>query len=179
MKTDSNKKSESMGKYKSSELDLLSLFDILRREWKIILFFVLLGLVSAVLYSRYMTPVYQADALIQVDEKSQGVSGLGENISDLIDTEESKSQAETELIKSRMVLDPVVSLLHLQIRLSNPTIGTVDKILSDNINTQLNTTNDVSLQTNNGSAKISQFEVAAEYLDQPFTLMRSGSGFTL
>ncbi|WP_435950477.1 polysaccharide biosynthesis tyrosine autokinase [Psychrobacter sp. DM8] len=179
MKIDSNKNLGSVGKQNSSELDLLSLFDILRREWKIILFFVLLGLVSAILYSRYVTPIYQADALIQVDDNSQGVSGLGENISDLIDTEESKSQAETELIKSRMVLDPVVSLLHLQIRLSNPTISTVDKILSDNINTQLNTTNDVSLQTNNGSAKIGQFEVAEEYLDQPFTLMRSGSGFTL
>ncbi|MGP4953565.1 Wzz/FepE/Etk N-terminal domain-containing protein, partial [Psychrobacter sp. T6-1] len=179
MKIDSNKNLGSVGKQNSSELDLLGLFDILRREWKIILFFVLLGLVSAILYSRYVTPIYQADALIQVDDNSQGVSGLGENISDLIDTEESKSQAETELIKSRMVLDPVVSLLHLQIRLNDPNLSAIDKIVADKINTQLNTIDDVSLQTTDGRVRISQFEVAAEYLDQPFTLMRSGSGFTL
>lgn len=179
MKIDSSKKSESINRQKNSELDLLGLFDVLRREWKIILLFVSLGIILAVLYSRYVTPIYQSDALVQVDENSQGIPGLGENISGLIDTEQSKSQAETELIKSRMVLDPVVNLLHLQIRLSDPTISVIDKITRDKINTQLNTTDEVSLQTSDGLAQISQFEVAAEYLDQPFTLIRSGTGFTL
>ncbi|WP_435980178.1 polysaccharide biosynthesis tyrosine autokinase [Psychrobacter sp. DM4] len=179
MKIDSSKKSESINRQKNSELDLLGLFDVLRCEWKIILLFVSLGIILAVLYSRYVTPIYQSDALVQVDENSQGIPGLGENISGLIDTEQSKSQAETELIKSRMVLDPVVNLLHLQIRLSDPTISVIDKITRDKINTQLNTTDEVSLQTSDGLAQISQFEVAAEYLDQPFTLIRSGTGFTL
>lgn len=180
MTTDSKKLSESSSKQDSNELNLLGLFNILRREWKIILFFVLLGLVSAILYSRYATPVFSSEALIQVNEKSQGVSGFGENISDLIETEESKSQAETELIKSRMVLDPVVNLLHLQIQLSDPTINAVDRIVEGQINTQLNSSDGVVLETNNnGRAEISRFEVAPAYLDQPFTLVRSDTGFVL
>lgn len=143
------------------------------------LFFVLLGLAVAILYSRYVTPVFESEALIQVNDKSQGISGLGENISKLIEEEDSKSQAETELIKSRMVLDPVVNLLHLQIRLSDPTISSVDRITKDRIDTQVNTTAGAALETENGRAQVTQFDVAPDYLDQSFTLVRSATGFIL
>lgn len=179
MNKDSKKLLESSSKQDNDELDLLGLFRLLQRGWKTILFFMLLGLVLAILYSRYVTPVFSSEALIQVNEKSKGVSGLGENISDLIEVEDSKSQAEAELIKSRSVLDPVVYLLKLQIRLTDPSIKTVDRIIKDQISTQLNSAEGVVLDTEDGSAQVSQFDVAPAYFDQAFTLVRSATGFVL
>lgn len=179
MNKDSKKLLEPSSKQDNDELDLLGLLRLLQRGWKTILFLMLLGLVLAILYSRYVTPVFSSEALIQVNEKSQGVSGLGENISDLIEAEDSKSQAEAELIKSRSVLDPVVYLLKLQIRLTDPSIKAVDRIIKDKISTQLNSVEGVVLDTENGSAQVSQFDVAPAYLDQAFTLVRSATGFVL
>lgn len=179
MNTDSKKLPESTSERDSDELDLVGLLKLLLRGWKVILFFVLLGVAIAILYSRYVTPIFASEAMIQVSEKSQGISGLGENISDLIEEEDSKSQAEAELIKSRMVLDPVVSLLHLQIRLSDPTISAVDRIIKDRITTQINTPEGVTLETENGRVQISQFDVGPAYLDQSFTVVRSATGFVL
>jgi len=179
MNTDSKKLPESTSEQGSDQLDLVGLLKLLQRGWKVMLFFVVLGLAVAILYSRYATPIFESEALIQVNEKSQGISGLGENISKLIEEEDSKSQAETELIKSRMVLDPVVNLLHLQIRLSDPTISSVDRITKDRIDTQVNTTAGAALETENGRAQVNQFDVAPDYLDQSFTLVRSATGFIL
>ena len=67
----------------NDEIDLMALLLALLRGWKTILFFMLLGLVVGVLYSRYVNPTYRSDALIQIDEKSSGVPALGGDISDL------------------------------------------------------------------------------------------------
>ena len=174
-----NTDSKNLPEPTNDELDFVGLTGLLGRGWKVILFFILLGLALAILYSRYVTPTFESEALIQVNEKSQGVSGLGENISNLIEAEDSKSQAETELIKSRMILDPVVNLLHLQIRLTDPTISSIDKIIKNKINTQVNTPEGAALETENGLAQVSQFNVAPAYLDQSFTLVRSETGFVL
>lgn len=179
MKTDTQQLPESTSNRDSDELDLLALFGSLLRGWKTILLCALLGLVIGVLYNRYVTPTYQSDALIQIDENSKGVSGLGENISELIGPETSKSQAEAQLIKSRMTLEPVVDLLNLQIRLTDPSINALDRIMSSRINTQVNSTDGVALATDSGRAQVSQFNVAPAYIDQTFNLARSETGFTL
>lgn len=90
------------------------------------------------LYSRYESPVFKADALIQIEAQSQGVSSaLGS--SDLVSTSAGPAQTEAVLIKTRMVLEPVVDLLHLDIRLSDPTVDDLDRIKNNRTNTQLNT----------------------------------------
>lgn len=155
---------------------LVILFSILR-GWKIILVFVLLGFLVGVLYSRYENTTYSSDALLQIESGSSGVSGLG--FSDLVDTQSSIAQTETELIKSRMVLKPVVDELHLSIRLSNPNIDLLDKIETSSIPTQENTTEGVSLNTKNGQVKVSQFDTSILYLDKSFSLVRSDNGFIL
>lgn len=179
MKTDTQQLPESTSNRDGDELDLLALFGSLLRGWKTILLCAFLGLVIGVLYIRYVTPTYKSDALVQIDETSQGVSGLGENISDLIGTETSKSQAEAELIKSRMILEPVVDLLHLQVRLSDPSITALDRIINSRPSTQVNSTSGVALDTDAGRAQVSRFNVAPAYLDRTFSLVRSETGFTL
>lgn len=179
MNTDSQRLATSVNDRGNDDVDLSSLLGSLLRGWKILLFFTLLGLIAGVLYSRYVNPTYQSDALIQIAPSPQGVSALGENISNLVGGGTSRSQEEVELIKSRMVLKPVVDSLHLQIRLSNPEITAIDRIVKDRIYTPVHTEEGVSLKTENGQAKVTQFDVSADYLDRGFTLARSDTGFVL
>lgn len=164
---------------KDDEIDLIALLLTLLRGWKTILTCALLALALGVTYSRYVQPTYQTDALLQIDEKSQGIAALGSNISELVG--ESKSQAETEreLIKSRMVLGPVVDRLHLDLLISNPEIGALDRIAQSMVPTQISTEQGVSLETQNGKAQITKFEVPLAYLNKPFTLVKTDRGFEL
>ena len=179
MNTDSKNLSNAASKEDNDEIDLMALLFAILRGWKVIVFFAVLGLVIGILYSRYVNPTFKSDALIQIEENSKGVAALGADISELIGSEVSKAQAEAELIRSRMILEPVVNLLHLRIRLSDPNIGALDRIKSSSTDTQINKPEGVSLKTEDGEAKISQFNVSQEYLNQPFTLTRSATGFVL
>ncbi len=156
-------------------IDLLALLLVLLRGWKTILLFALLALIIGVLYSRYVNPTFKSDALIQIDENSSGISELGENISDLIGSDVNKVQTEAELIKSRMVLEPVVDLLHLSIILSDSEVNIITKIQNNRANTQVNIPQGVSLVTADGKVQVSQFNVPQAYFNQPFTLVRSNS----
>lgn len=179
MNTNSKKSTKPAINQDNSELDLSDLFGSLLRGWKTLLLFALLGLAIGLLYTRYVNPTFQSNALIQIDDRSQGVSALGENISNLVGPEASKSQAEAQLITSRMVLEPVIDLLHLQIQLNNPEINALDRIVKARIDTPVHSEEGVSLNTDNGQVKISQFDVSPDYLDQGFTLARSDTGFVL
>ena len=180
MTTDSQKLSNTNTNDSDSDnIDLLALLFTILRGWKIILLLAILGLVIGVLYSRYVNPTFKSDALIQVEENSSGISALGSDISGLIDPQASKAETETELIRSRMILEPVVNLLHLRIRLADPEIGLIDKIKTNRTDTQINTPEGVALRTADGQAQVSQFNVSTAYLNQAFTLTRSESGFVL
>ncbi|WP_286796710.1 polysaccharide biosynthesis tyrosine autokinase [Psychrobacter sp. UBA6291] len=179
MNTDSKNLSNAASKEDNDEIDLMALLFAILRGWKVIVFFAVLGLVIGILYSRYVNPTFKSDALIQIEENSKGVAALGADISGLIGSEVSKAQAEAELIRSRMILEPVVNLLHLRIRLSDPNIGALDRIKSNSTDTQINKPEGVSLKTEDGEVEISQFNVSQEYLNRAFTLTRSASGFVL
>lgn len=179
MNTDSKNVSNSASKEDNDEIDLMALLFAVLRGWKTIVFFAVLGLVIGILYSRYVNPTFKSDALIQIDEQSKGISALGSDISELIGSEASKAQTEAELIRSRMILEPVVNLLHLRIKLSDPSIGYVDRIKNDITPTQINKPEGVSLKTEDGEVQVSEFNVSQDYLNQPFTLTRSTTGFIL
>ncbi len=163
----------------NDEIDLLALLFTVLKGWKTILLLALLGLAIGVLYGRYVNPTFQSDALIQIDEKSSGISALGADISDLVASNASPAQTESELIKSRMVLEPVVNLLNLRVRLSNPEIGFIDRIAANRVHSQINTPEGVALKTESGQAEVSHFDVSQGYLNKTFTLARSESGYTL
>ncbi|KJG18222.1 polysaccharide biosynthesis tyrosine autokinase [Photobacterium angustum] len=98
----------------SDEIDLGKLFGILvDNRWNIIvftLFFTFIGIAYALL----ATPIYKADALIQVEQKSTGMPALGGDMADLLSSE-STATTEIEIIKSRMVLGETVDKLNLTI----------------------------------------------------------------
>lgn len=161
------------------EIDLLALLGVLLRGWKIILAFALAGLLLGVLYSRYVNPTYKANALLQLDEKSSGLSALGANISELVGPEVSVAQTERELIKSRMVLQPVVDQLHLDIQLSDPQQSLFNRLTQDQTATTIHYRDRVVLDTENGQAEVSAFLVPQAYLNQAFILTATNSGFDL
>lgn len=179
MNTDSKNLSNSASKEDNDEIDLMALLFAILRGWKIIVFFAVLGLIVGVLYSRYVNPTFKSDAIIQIEENSKGAAALGADISELIGSQASKAEAEAELIRSRMILEPVVNLLHLRIRLSDPNVSAIDRIKSNSTDTQINKPEGVSLKTEDGNVEISQFNVSQEYLNQTFTLTRSATGFVL
>lgn len=179
MNTDSKNLSNSASKEDNDEIDLMALLFAILRGWKTIVFFAVLGLIVGILYSRYVNPTFKSDAIIQIEENSKGAAALGADISELIGSQASKAEAEAELIRSRMILEPVVNLLHLRIRLSDPNVSAIDRIKSNSTDTQINKPEGVSLKTEDGNVEISQFNVSQEYLNQPFTLTRSATGFVL
>ncbi|MGP5174904.1 polysaccharide biosynthesis tyrosine autokinase [Psychrobacter immobilis] len=176
---DSKDLSTSTGEKNNDDIDLMALVLVLLRGWKIIALMAILGLLLGLLYTRYVNPLYKSDALIQIEENTQGIEALGESISELVGAEVSKAETEAELIRSRMILEPVVELLHLRIKLTDPNIGHLDRIKSNRTYTQLNTPDDVSLDTENGIVKVRQFDVSPAYLNQPFTLTKFATGFVL
>lgn len=159
--------------------NLLGLLLVLLRGWKIIALFAILGLIIGLLYVRYENPSFKSDALIQIDETSQNLSGLGTNIAELLPPDDSSVQAQIKLIRSRMVLEPVVDLLHLGIRLNDPAVNKIDRIRNNQTNVQINSADGVVLETSDGRVQVSEFNVTEDYLDKPFTLLRTNTGFVL
>lgn len=161
------------------EIDLFALLLALLRGWKMILIFALLSFILGLTYSRYVQPTYKSDALLQIDKESKGISALGSNISDLVGTESSPAETERELIMSRMVLKPVVDNLHLDIKISNPELTKVDRVLQSKIPTQISNESGVTLDTKQGIVDISSFEVPRAYENRTFQIKRTAIGFEL
>ncbi|MDK9557282.1 polysaccharide biosynthesis tyrosine autokinase [Marinobacter sp. M216] len=105
--------SDMHGTWDDDEIDLLALFGTLRDGRWLIIVVTLVFTAVGVAYALIQPPIYQANALIQVEDKQGGLPGM-ENLSGLL---ESPSNAETEiqLIKSRRVLGKVVDNLNLDI----------------------------------------------------------------
>lgn len=106
------------------ELDLGKLlFSLLDHKWVIILT-VLASFLLGLVYVSCATPIYRANALIQID-KNNSSSLLGD-LSSLLSDKSMQSGAEVEIIKSRMVVGQTVQELGLDLRVKEkrlPLIG--------------------------------------------------------
>ncbi|HEY5604718.1 MAG TPA: polysaccharide biosynthesis tyrosine autokinase [Gammaproteobacteria bacterium] len=93
--------------------ELGRLWGILLDEKRLIAIVVSLFVLGGIFNALFTTPVFKADALLQVEQKSAGMSGLA----DLTGAFEMESEATTEIevLMSRMVISKVVDELHLDI----------------------------------------------------------------
>lgn len=98
------------------EIDLMQLVGSIWDGRWIIIAVTLAFTVLGVGYALIQTPIYRADALIQVEEKQGGLPGMADLAGIL--GEASSSSAEIELIKSRRVLGTVVENLNLDIQVT-------------------------------------------------------------
>lgn len=94
------------------EIDLAKLFGVLLDSKWLIIFITALFSVFGVVYALLATPIYKGDALIQVEQKSGGMSALVGDMGDIFSSE-SSATTEIEIIKSRMILRQTVEKLNL------------------------------------------------------------------
>ena len=97
----------------TDEVDIGKLFGILiDNRWLIIITTFIFAVVG-IGYALLATPIYKADALIQIEAKSSGMPALGGDMAEMFGGAESSATTETEIIKSRMVLGETVDKLNL------------------------------------------------------------------
>ena len=94
-----------------SEQELLPLLLLVWSKKFYIGAFLLAGLVLGAMIGLQKTPVYKADALLQLEPKKSGIS-LSDDISDLMSSD-SEVGAEIEVLKSRMIIGKTVDNLNL------------------------------------------------------------------
>ncbi|WP_058119563.1 polysaccharide biosynthesis tyrosine autokinase [Photobacterium kishitanii] len=97
----------------TDDIDIGKLFGILiDNRWLIIITTFIFAVVG-IGYALLATPIYKADALIQIEAKSSGMPALGGDMAEMFGGSESSATTETEIIKSRMVLGETVDKLNL------------------------------------------------------------------
>ena len=95
------------------EIDLSELIGTLIEAKWLISIIAGVFLVAGVFYALVATPIYQADAVLQIEEKSGGMPGLGD-LSDMLTTD-ALAATEIEIIKSRNIIGKAVDKLNLTI----------------------------------------------------------------
>lgn len=108
----SSELSNKPGNPDSDALDLGRLVGELLDHRKIIITVTAIFTSLAILYALFATPIYQADALIQVEQK-QG-NALLNNLSQILPSSQPESSPELVLLQSRMILGKTVDDLNLQ-----------------------------------------------------------------
>ena len=98
---------------RDDEIDLTRLWALLMDNRLLIAAVTAGALLLGAAYAMLATPIYQADAMLQVEKKSSTLPGLSE-ISELFASEAS-AHTEIEIVRSRMVLGAVVDELRLHI----------------------------------------------------------------
>lgn len=151
----------------NDEIDLGRLLGYLidGRWWivSITCFFMMMG----VAYALLVTPVFKANALLQVEKKTSGTALLGD-MADVLGGEQADAAAEIELLTSRMVLGRTVQELHLDTVVTPDFFPLVGRGVSRLMGQPY------------PRMAISRFEVASELIGTSFTLTLTGENrFTL
>lgn len=167
MTTSSVSSRQSSAAVENDEIDLGRLLGYLidGRWW--IVTITALFMVLGVAYALLATPVFKANALLQVEKKASGAALLGD-MADVLGGEQPDAAAEIELLTSRMVLGRTVQELHLDTVVTPdffPLVGRGMSRLMGNPYPKM---------------AVSRFEVAPELVGTPLTLtVNEDKHFTL
>ncbi|MCP1659200.1 polysaccharide biosynthesis tyrosine autokinase [Neisseria perflava] len=125
----------------------------------------LAGGVLGALYSLSATPVYRADAMLEIETKQNQI--LTE-INSIFSTDQSPSEAEVDLVQSRLVINKTVDDLQLDQQVTPkffPILGRLFYNLGGGVKPEL---------------KISDFHVREKWLNEPFALtVKDSKTYTL
>ncbi|XKM13779.1 polysaccharide biosynthesis tyrosine autokinase [Orbaceae bacterium ac157xtp] len=98
----------------NDEIDLMNLFHALVDKWKIIVIFTLITTFLGAFYALFATPIYKADALVQVEQKVG--NSLFNDFTSALGGSKPMSTTEIELIRSRMILGKTIKDLALDVK---------------------------------------------------------------
>ena len=103
-----------MATKKKEETDLGEYIKELIKNWAIMVPCLLLSGIIGVFVALWIRPVYQVDALLQIESKNSKTAGLMGSLGSLFATS-SPAETEMELIKSRQVVGSAVEKMHLDL----------------------------------------------------------------
>lgn len=157
MTTSSVSSRQNSAAVENDEIDLGRLLgNLIDGRWWIVSitgFFMMMG----VAYALLATPVFKANALLQVEKKASGTALLGD-MADVLGGEEADAAAEIELLTSRMVLGRTVQELHLDTVVIPDFFPLVGRVVSRLMGQPY------------PKMAVSRFEVAPELVGVPLTL---------
>ena len=151
-------------RHDDDEIDLGRLFGLLIDHKWLIAGITGAFMVLGVVYALLATPIYQADALLQVEKKSSGMPALGE-ISEMF-AQESEAATEIEIMKSRMVVGAVVD----QLKLTDVVIPNYAPVIGNFLARRADQKDEVLIEA---------LQVPQDQLGQALTLEFEGRSFTL
>lgn len=102
-----------MSSKKIEEKEFIDYIQILLKNWYVVLPCMVFAGVVGVLVAFWIRPVYQVDALLQIETKKGKGLSLGGDMASLFATT-SPAETEIELIKSRRVIGPIIESKKLQ-----------------------------------------------------------------
>lgn len=153
----------------NDEIDLRRLWGLLLDARWLVIGTTVLALVLGLAYGFVATPIYKADGLLQVEPKTGSMASIGD-LNELL-SQESSSEAEIQLIRSRMVLGQVVDQLHMDIGLAPdrlPLIGAFGAPEPAPEGTQVPLF--AGFRDSETYVTVNHFNVPDRLLDEPFTL---------
>jgi len=160
-------------KTNEDSIDLKELFFSLIAQWKIIACCVVLSLICALLYLRITPDTYAVDAMVQVeDSKSAASAALLGDLSKVTGGlgQKSPTDAEIEILKSRMVLGQVIHNLNLDIKIKDNLSGFTAKLITQS-KSKLEYHHDAVIYSKKDySLAVNQLIVPEYYLDKALKL---------
>lgn len=141
----------------NDDIDLKKIIGEFLDHYKLITSIIAICVSIAIAYILFSTPIYQADAMIQVEQK-QG-NALLDNLSQMLPDSQPQSATEIALLQSRMILGETVDDLGLQIKIEQnyfPVFGKGWNRLLKNKPQQLNI---VKLTIDDNDNNIKNFEL--------------------
>ncbi len=133
----------------------------------------------AVFYSLLSSPVYKADAVIQIEQQQSALGGMDE-LDVLLGGDSSSSATEIEIMKSRKVIGDMVEKLNLTTQVEAnyfPLIGAYLARRSNAVEQPANAWMGLSSYAWGGEViQVDRFEVPRAYSKSPFTLVAMEKG---
>jgi tyrosine-protein kinase Etk/Wzc len=169
----------SPGQQQNDEIDLLALFGTLWNQKLIIAASTAIFMAVGVSYALLATPVYRANAIVQVEEKSPGLPGLSD-VTDMFGGE-SAAVTEIELLKSRKVIGTAVDDLNLDILVKPLYFPIIGQAIARRFGAKEGVFNTPLLGLGSYAwggedIKVTEFNVPAPFFNKVHTLVASGNG---
>ena len=164
---------------KDDEIDLTQIVGMLLENRMLIAMITGLFVLLAVLYSFLSSPIYKADAVIQIEQQQSALAGMDE-LDVLLGGESSSSDTEIQIMKSRKVIGGVVEKLNLTTQVEPNYFPLIGGYLARRSNTEGQPADAwVGLSSYAWGGEVIQvdrFEVPEFYWKEPFTLVAMEKG---
>lgn len=167
------------------EIDLRGVFELVASNKWPILVFGLVFLLGGLAYSVLATPTYVADGLVQVTDESKtaGLSATLSELSPLLMGGTMQTEAEVNILQSRMVLDQVIDKLGLLVEVTPrrfPIFGSA--VARWNRNSATPVAGPFGLRSfawGGEKVDVPTFEVSDELINKDFSIVSDGTGYIL